>query len=379
MEQYNGSELGQQVAAGTRRVSVQTLRAAGLGFLMLLAFACGDPSIGEDSVEGIDPGAIDAASDADEAASADEEKGLFNWGSSGYSTKNRSVTLPGGDVMHYTETGPADGKTILLVHGYPTSAYLYRNVVKEICGDSGTAFRCVAPSHIGFGDSSCPGDGRSVDPGYEADRIEEFIDVLDLQDFALVVHDWGGPIGMAAGLRDSDRMTHLVILNTFLRIDGPILSDLVDIVDLFNSNGPALIRPIYPDFIKLVMQSLTNDWLGFSVRRNYAAPYREWGGVGTCRLRASLNLFGKSDEAEGVAQEIEDGLTNDWAGMPTLFLWGEDDPLLGPNTQIGRDAHEQLAALVPQADTIIIEDANHFMQEDQPEEIGREIANFVGQ
>jgi len=54
--------------------------------------------------------------------------------------------LPSGDQMHYTATGPEDGKTILFVHGYPTSAYLYRDVVAEVCGPSNSPYRVAVPT-----------------------------------------------------------------------------------------------------------------------------------------------------------------------------------------------------------------------------------------
>jgi len=92
--------------------------------------------------------------------------------------------------MHYLEAGNPAGKPILFVHGYPSSAYLYRNVITRVCPDSASAYRCIAISQIGFGKSSCPEDGSVVSPLYEVNALELFIQQMGLTDAGLVAHDW---------------------------------------------------------------------------------------------------------------------------------------------------------------------------------------------
>ncbi|MEH6592862.1 MAG: alpha/beta fold hydrolase [Halioglobus sp.] len=79
-----------------------------------------------------------------------------------------------------------------MAHGYPASAYLYRYIIQNLCGDEDTQFRCIAMSHVGFGQPSCPGNGSAVGPLYLAGQLQLFIETMQLDDMALVIHDWGG-------------------------------------------------------------------------------------------------------------------------------------------------------------------------------------------
>ncbi|MEM7136060.1 MAG: alpha/beta fold hydrolase [Myxococcota bacterium] len=295
-----------------------------------------------------------------------------------FRAEEHAIELPSGDTMHYTTTGPEDGKPILFVHGYPASPYLYRNVVRELCAPSSTPYRCISIALIGFGRSSCPGDGRMVTPTYEADRVDEFIEAIDLHDFVAVVHDWGGPIGTAAALRHADAMSHLVILNTFFRWFGEegLIGTLTTLTgSLFATNRPVL-ETFSPAAVEVFMQVFTNRWLGFFDRLAYAVPFAD-PKLGACRVRASIGLFNNANDSGPLFNEITERLANEWRDRPAVFLWATDDPLLGPNSDLGVEAHADMVNSLPQADTILIEDANHFMQEDQPRVIAHEIDKFL--
>jgi len=288
---------------------------------------------------------------------------------------DRWLRLPSGDRMHYVEAGPADGKPVLLVHGYPTSAYLYRNVMRELCPDLDSPYRCIAPTLIGFGASSCPGDGRVVTPAYHADRLDEFIRAMQMEDFALVVHDWGGPVAVAAALRHAAELSHVVILNSSLRLgsDG-WLRPLMAMTDALTSGPVPLAGRAYAEFVGWVIRRFTATTLPPEVVATYRAPFME-GEIAIRRLRASLRLLGQAHESEALQQEIARGLAT-WS-RPALFLWGTDDPFMGPTTACGAQAHVSWARLLPQALTVLIDGANHFMPEDRPIEIAARIERFL--
>lgn len=302
--------------------------------------------------------------------------GFFGFGG----PADKWVGLPNGDRMHYTESGSSSGKTLLFVHGFPTSARLYEPLMEQICDGRRSPYRCIAVSHIGFGKSSCPGDGRLVDAPYLADRLEEFIVELDLTDTAVVVHDWGGPTGVAAALRRSDRVSHLVFLNTFLDFNldnNPLILALNEFVgDFFQRDR--LVLELFPSFVSFVMEEFTTRRLGIWTRRDYTVPYRSFF-EGRCRAQAGIELFARAGDAPTAAlfDEIAEGLSTDWAGRPARFLWATEDILLGPGTGLGQSAHGYMSALVPQAETVLIPDADHYMQEDQPRLIAQEIMQFV--
>ena len=285
------------------------------------------------------------------------------------------LTLSDGQVMHYYDEGNPKGKPLLMVHGYPASAYLYRGIIKELCPTRFGEYRCLAMTHIGFGKSSCPGDGTSVGPMYEVEKLEEFILALDLQDYAAVVHDWGGPIGTLASLRHHERLSHLIVLNTMLTFpEEELLAKVMDTAETFFATDRPFIEYVYDGIVAAAMQVLTNSKLPRDVLDEYREPFE--GNMGACRTHAGINLFAKAHSDEELFAEIEEKVKDHWQEKPARLFWGLDDPLFGNRTSTGIEVHERIEALLPQADTVVF-DASHFMQEDQPENIAAEIRNFV--
>src|SRR5262245_51331942 len=111
--------------------------------------------------------------------------------------------------MHYAETG--SGRPVLFLHGSPTWSYLYRHVMTQLASEG----RMIAPDLIGFGLSEKPSSSTGYTVDASADDLLALVEQLDLRDLVLVVHDWGGPIGMALWLRAPERIRGLVVLNTF--------------------------------------------------------------------------------------------------------------------------------------------------------------------
>ena len=100
--------------------------------------------------------------------------------------------------LHYEDEG--SGAVILFVHGTPTNSYEYRHLIAALS----RRFRCIAPDHLGFGQSSRP-PSFAYTPEAHAEVLKEFVEKLGLRDFTLVVHDFGGPIGLplAVGSQES--------------------------------------------------------------------------------------------------------------------------------------------------------------------------------
>ena len=109
----------------------------------------------------------------------------------------------GTSALHYVDEGPRDAPPVLLLHGNPTWSYMYRRPDRASSRRRG--HRCVAPDHMGFGRSDKPPQLGRYHLAAHVDNLVGLIDELDLRDITLVVHDWGGPIGLGALLERPDR------------------------------------------------------------------------------------------------------------------------------------------------------------------------------
>lgn len=124
-----------------------------------------------------------------------------------YPFRNHFLALPAGR-MHYVDEG--QGEVIVMVHGTPTWSFLYRHMIKALA----PSYRVISPDHLGFGLSEKPVDWTYL-PSDHADNLAELIAELGLRDITLVVHDFGGPIGLSYAINHPDQVKRLVILNTF--------------------------------------------------------------------------------------------------------------------------------------------------------------------
>jgi pimeloyl-ACP methyl ester carboxylesterase len=123
-----------------------------------------------------------------------------------FSTRYHTVTIDGLEVF-YREAGDPDNPTVLLLHGFPSSSHMFRNLITSLSDE----FHLVAPDHIGFGRSSMPSVNQFT---YSFDRLteitEKLIDHLGLQRFAIYIHDYGAPIGLRIASTRPDRITAII-------------------------------------------------------------------------------------------------------------------------------------------------------------------------
>jgi pimeloyl-ACP methyl ester carboxylesterase len=111
-----------------------------------------------------------------------------------------------GLAMSYVDEG--EGAPVLLLHGEPTWSFLWRNVIPQLPG------RVVAPDLIGFGLSDKPEDVAWYSYDRHVRSIAHLVETLDLREVTLVVHDWGGPIGLRLAVEQPHRVARIAILNT---------------------------------------------------------------------------------------------------------------------------------------------------------------------
>ncbi|MEZ5226656.1 MAG: alpha/beta fold hydrolase [Acidimicrobiales bacterium] len=122
--------------------------------------------------------------------------------------KHKTFDLPAGQ-MHHLDIGT--GSPVVFVHGNPSSSAEFVPAIAELS----SSHRCIAVDHLGFGHSDKPTDWDYL-PAHHADNLAALLDALDLRDVTMVVGDWGGPIGLSWVLDHPERVTGLVITNTWL-------------------------------------------------------------------------------------------------------------------------------------------------------------------
>ncbi len=125
------------------------------------------------------------------------------------STQHKSVQIDGLDIF-YREAGPKDAPTILLLHGFPTSTHMFRNLIPTLADE----FHLVAPDYPGFGASSMP-TVQEFEYSFDklAEIIEKFVDQLGLQNYFLYLMDYGAPVGYRLASRRPERVLGLIVQN----------------------------------------------------------------------------------------------------------------------------------------------------------------------
>ena len=134
------------------------------------------------------------------------------------------------------DEGPADGPVMLLMHGMPTWAYLYRDIIPPLVE---AGYRCIAPDHLGFGRSDKPTDAAWYSIARHTEVLTSLITDLDLNDITLVCQDWGGPTGLAQAATMPERFSRLVIMNTWLHHPGYEYSEgIQNWINMWKDGGP---------------------------------------------------------------------------------------------------------------------------------------------
>ena len=259
--------------------------------------------------------------------------------------------------MHYVDEGAGD--PVLLLHGEPTWGFLYRTMIPVLVPSG----RVVVPDLLGFGRSDKPVDGAAYSYDMHSRSIERFVLALDLERLTLVVHDWGGPIGLRFAVSHPDRVARLVILNTGVGVGAPSEPWL---------RFRALVREVGTGFTasRLVQVACVSP-LGDDAVRGYDAPFPDAEAKAGALAFPELVPTEPDHPSAAAMLEVRDALGR-WE-KPALVLFSDSDRVFSP-------AHaERLAAHIPGAlPAEVVADAGHFLQEDKGEEIAERVVRFLG-
>lgn len=260
--------------------------------------------------------------------------------------------------MHYLDEG--SGPAILMLHGEPTWAYLYRKMIPPLTEGA----RVIVPDLIGFGRSDKPTDRDWYSYDRHVESIVQLVTRLDLSELTLVVQDWGGPIGLRVAVEHKDRFAHLVILNTGIFRPGP------------NWPSPGFLQ--WRDFaennpdlpIGFVLQGATTTELPEEVVAAYEAPFPDETSKAGAAAFPLLVPLRESDPGAMEMARVAESLKS-WS-KPVLVAFSDSDPVFP------QKAGRKLAERIPNALFVPIDAASHFLQEDRGEEIAAVIREWLG-
>ena len=261
--------------------------------------------------------------------------------------------------MHYIDEGT--GPVILFVHGTPTNSYEYRHLVAALS----STYRCIAPDHLGFGKSDRPRT-FAYTPEAHAENLREFVDALGLDRFTLVVHDFGGPIGLPLAL--SGRAERVVIMNTWAwpLDDDPKMARGARFIG--GGVGRFLYRYANAS-LRLIMPSAYGDKrkLTKEIHRRYRDVFRDRDARVLVLHALAKSLLASRAHYQSLLDRI-DTLKQ----MPVLIVWGMKDSAFPPYQL------ERWRALLPQAGIVQIAGAGHWPHEEEPDAVARALQGFLG-
>lgn len=267
-----------------------------------------------------------------------------------------------GRAQHYLDEGPRDGECLFFVHGNPTWSYAWRKLIKRFSIDH----RCVAPDHIGCGLSDKPQDfGYRLEQ--HIDQLEALVEHLGLERITLVLHDWGGAIGMGLARRHPEKIERLVLMNT-----AAFRSQLIPrriAMCRIPLLGRFLVRGLN-GFARAATHMAVQRPLSAQVKRGYLLPYGNWHDrIATHTFVEDIPLSEAHPSYAELAR-IEDSL-DQFKGRPIALFWGERDWCFTPAFRQRFEAHWPLAEVQR------FESSGHYLFEDEKAALGKSIASFL--
>lgn len=271
-----------------------------------------------------------------------------------------------GTRMHYVEQGAGD--PVLFIHGNPTSAYLWRNVMPYASRQG----RAIAVDLVGMGGSGKP------ELGYRfADHlryVEGFIDALGLDRVRLVTHDWGGALGMSWARRHPERVRGVAFMETVV---VPFEWSRVPLP--FRVTFAAMRHPVIGDwlnvrhgfFLRVLLPGLVVRGLTREEKSAYYSPFR------TAQSRRPVAQWPREIPFSGQPADVHEEVTANYAWLstapvPKLLLHAD------PGSIITAPLVRRLKREITGLQDVAIGRGRHYVQEDEPDRIGRALEEWLG-
>lgn len=267
--------------------------------------------------------------------------------------------------QHYLDEGAGSGPTILCVHGNPTWSFYYRSIVDSFRGEH----RVLAVDHIGCGLSDKP-SSYPYTLAQHTENLVGLIDALDLKRIVMVVHDWGGAIGLGAAVRRLDRMAGLVVLNT-----GAFPPPYIPLriaacrIPLLGSFAMKRLNAFARAATVMAIDRLPR--LEPAVRDGLLAPYDTPahrvaidGFVRDIPMKSAHPTYGVLKRLEGDLPRLEH--------LPTSLVWGMKDWCFTP------ECLRRFKVVWPRAQVQELGDVGHYVMEEAAREVCDAVRGVIG-
>jgi haloalkane dehalogenase len=260
---------------------------------------------------------------------------------------------------HYIDEG--EGDPIVMVHGNPTWSFYYRELIKALSGH----YRSIVPDHIGCGLSDKP---EVTDYDYRLrsriDDLDNLLDTLTIDEkITLILHDWGGMIGMAYALRHPEKIRRLVVMNTAAFLPPPAKRIPVRLSIIRSSGSLAALAVLgFNLFAVGALFMASEKGLSPEVKKGLTAPYNCWKNrIATLKFVQDIPLTAK-DPSYRLVKQVDEQLQT-LSKLPMLICWGEQDFVFD------QDYLSEWQRRFPEAEIHRFPDAGHYVLEDVPEKI----------
>lgn len=259
--------------------------------------------------------------------------------------------------MHYLDEGPRDGMPLVLCHGNPTWSFYFRTLIPKLS----ETYRVIVPDHVGCGLSDKPQD-YSYTLEQHIQNLETLIAHLGLEALTMVVHDWGGGIGMGYATRHPEAVARFVIFNT----SAFFLPAIPWVLHLARSPGlgAVMLRGLNV-FARLAIWLAMNNHSRMTpgVRQGYLAPYDNWHNrIAIYRFVQDIPVT--ADHPTRGTIDAIDARLSQFRNHPMLILWGAKDFVFTVD-----DFLAGWQARFPDAEVHVFDDAGHYVVEDAHERI----------
>ncbi len=283
---------------------------------------------------------------------------------------SRFVNVEGYNI-HYVEQGA--GSPVIFVHGNPTSSYIWRNILPKVAEDGRT--RGIALDLLGFGKSDKP-DDLHYSLRFHADVLEGFIEKLGLRDIVLVLHDWGGPIGMWYAVHHPGNIRGIALMETFLwELSWKDFGPAKFLFKLFRSPFGFFAIQVLNMFVNRVLPAavLKKENITADVLYRYQEPFP------TIRSRRAVRIFPQLLPIEGepadswlFIKRLEEKIFS--ITSPVLWLRAAPGVIVSKQTEYHL---EQLGRRLPGLEVEEFGPGLHYLQEDDPGRIADMLLSWM--